>query len=333
MPIEAVKLHFDSPLHIGSGMEELDKTTVIYSSDALKSALFSAGLAFYPEWEINPESFFNNFRISSCFPYCGEDLFLPRPIGLMKFTYGNEKEDDKSRKQSKKISFLSLDLVQKWVKNQETELFIDKNCISPDGNFVFSIPQNVKSIYQNEVQQRVSVSLKDGGSTPFYLGRIYFEQDAGLYFLLECNNEKLKQKLFNTLQLLGDLGIGTDRTVGNGLFSINEKEDVLPIQLPDSNNLSKKISLGLYLPRRDEIEKINFDRSSWNITKRGGFIAGSSIESMRHLRKNNIYFFTEGSAFHVEGPLKGKFVDLKPDWNDENLHPVWRDGRPIFINL
>ena len=29
--------------------------------------------------------------------------------------------------------------------------------------------------------------------------------------------------------------------------------------------------------------------------------------------------------------VKGKVVDLRPDWNDERLHPVFRSGRPFTI--
>lgn len=333
MSLNAIKLHFHSPLHIGNDKEEMDKASLIYHSDALKSALFSLGIQQYPEWAENPNSFFNGFKISSCYPFCGDELFLPRPAGLMKFTYGSTVKDETNRKQSKKIGYLSINLVSKWAKTPNDMMRIDDVNISPDGEFVFEKPENVQHIYQHEVQQRVTIDIENGGSTPFYLDRIYFEKNAGLYFLLECTDEVLKKKLFEMLHLLGESGIGTDRTVGNGLFSFNENNDVQLINLPSGNILQKKINLGLYLPEKTEIEKINFDNSSWNIMKRGGFIAAASNEEMGSLRKKNIYFFTEGSAFNTQAALNGKFVDLQPEWNEEGIHPVWRDGQPVFMSI
>jgi len=333
MQVEAIKLRFKTPVHFGSGKDEMNSTSFMYHSDSLKSALFSVGIVYYPEWKESPDTFFNSFRISSCFPFCSEELFLPRPFGLMKFTYGDSEKDDKNRKISKKVSFLSLELIRKWSKNPEEELPIEASYISPDGAFVFANGENVRAIYQNEVQQRVTIDMQNMESTPFYLDRLYFEKDTGLYFLLECQDEELRKKLFTILRLLGEMGIGTDRTVGNGLFSFDESKDVKMVELPKRNVLNKKINLGLYLPQREEMQKIQINRSFWNITKRSGYIAAASKLSMRSLRRNNIFFFTEGSVFDTDSTLQGRYVDLKPAWDADELHPVWRDGQPIFMRL
>ncbi len=89
----------------------------------------------------------------------------------------------------------------------------------------------------------------------------------------------------------------------------------------------------MYLPTREELKEIDLDNSSWQLIKRGGYMAASSSNDFRTLRKNNIYFFTEGSAFDTPLNLKGKYADLKPQWNEGQMHPVWRDGQPIFIEV
>ena len=195
MGLSAIKLHFHSPLHIGNDKEEMDKASLIYHSDALKSALFAVGVHHFPEWTENPDSFFNSFKISSCYPFCEDELFLPRPAGLMKFTYGSQDKDENNRKQSKRIAYMSMNLIKRWASQPDDLLEINEKNISPDGEFVFEKPASVQAIYQHEVQQRVTIDIENGGSTPFYLDRIYFEENAGLYFLLECNDKVLKNKI------------------------------------------------------------------------------------------------------------------------------------------
>jgi hypothetical protein len=62
-------------------------------------------------------------------------------------------------------------------------------------------------------------------------------------------------------------------------------------------------------------------------------MAGSQDESLRHLRKRSIYVFDTGSVFRTTLPLKGKVVDLKPEWNDPRMHTVYRSRKPFFIPI
>lgn len=334
--MEIIKLHFKTPLHIGSGKDELDKSALVYHSDSLKSALYATGLPFFSSWE-DQSNFFSEFNISSCFPYLNDELFLPRPFGLMRLKFWKNDvatENDKIGKKAKKIAYLANGIFKKWAEDPNQELDFDEKNISSDGSFIFSDIDKVGIIYQSQVQQRVKVSLKnDENSRPFYIDRIYFTAKGGLYFIAQFKNESIRRQVLQALHLLGDIGIGTDRTVGNGLFTFNEREDILPYEMPGKKKLDKKVNLGLYIPKKDEINKIDLSNSSWQLIKRGGYMAGSSNEAFRHLRKNNIYFFSEGSSFYTKEELNGKCVDLRPDWNDESLHPLWRDGQSLFMNL
>jgi CRISPR type III-A-associated RAMP protein Csm4 len=88
----------------------------------------------------------------------------------------------------------------------------------------------------------------------------------------------------------------------------------------------------LFLPEESEIQQVDLPESSWELVKRGGFISGSEQESIIHLRKKSIYMFAEGSVFKSGTRLKGKFTDLRPEWNPP-LHPVYRCGMPVFIYI
>lgn len=323
--IQAIRLRFTGGLHIGRGAEELDKTATTYNSDALKSALFAVGLPYYPQWAAQPALFFNGFRISSAFPWCGEDLFLPKP-GDMRFQF--EKPDDLTEaKRAKKISYVAAETFRSWASNPEKDIRV-KDIQIGDSAFLFTT-EGKKFLY-TAVQQRAQVPAGGEGDTrPYYFERLLFAENSGLYFLISFQDEQLKPQVMHALHLLGDQGIGTDRTVGNGQFEMVRTEDYVP----PVGNKGVQVALGLYLPSKEEVANINLEESYWSLIRRGGYIAGSGNQALRSLRKNNIYFFGEGSTFKCDKELQGRFVDLQPSWNTAGMHPVWRCGKPLFFNL
>lgn len=343
MKIEAIKLRFgNTPLHLGRGSDELDRTELIYHSDSLKSALYSAGISLFKQWE-DPEYFFNGFKISSCFPFSADEYFLPKPY-IRKDIVIEGSESVNMAKKIKKIEYLSKGVFEKYISSDSSEIILSENHFSADHAFICmnehtcfrkknGIDRRI-SIYNTEVQQRVAVPAMESGedSRPFYIDRIYFEEDCGFYFLASFNDEAIRKQVLAALKILGDMGIGTDRTVGNGLFDFDEITDCSDFTFSISGNVGKQILLGLYLPTKDELEGIDLYLSRWSLLKRGGYMGGSNQDSFRHLRKKSIYMFGEGSVFSSEKKLEGKFEDLKPDW-DELIHPVWRCGMPLIISI
>lgn len=335
MTVEAIHLHFNSPLHIGRGATELDKTGAIYHSDALKSALYAVGLPYFPEWETSPDSFFNAFHISSAFPFCGDELFLPKPYFQMQFRFANTAEE-KEAKKAKRISFISASLFPEWAQAPEQKVSVQETQVSPGGSYLFNSASKAKAFLHAEIQQRVQVSLEgdtDNDARPFYFDRLYFDENSGLYFLAQFNNKAIRQQVLQVLTILGTQGIGTDRTVGNGLFNFDAATHIAPFDLPGKAGGKLHMSLGLFLPGREELATVNMDESYWQLVKRGGYMGGSSYEKFLSLRKNNIYFFAEGSVFKTDVTPQGRYINLKPDFNDNDLHPVYRCGQPLFITI
>jgi len=326
--MEAIKMHFTGGLHIGRGAEELDKTATTYGSDALKSALFAVGLAYYPEWENDEKIFFQGFRISSAFPFCGNTCFLPKPAG-MKFIFSAQ-DDLTESKRAKKINYVTSGIFAQWAKDPDAKINADENQIG-DGAFLFDKVADAKKFLYTAVQQRVTVPAEGEGDTrPYYFDRMFFSEGSGLYFLIEFTDASLKPKVMHTLRLLADAGIGTDRTVGNGQFTLGTP---IPFSAPEGTTKGFKMTLGLYLPSKEELSTIDLEQSNWSLVKRGGYMAASEQDEFRSLRKNSIYFFGESSAFKTSVQLQGKYEDLKPSFNNPDIHSVWRCGMPIFINL
>jgi CRISPR-associated protein Csm4 len=327
MSTEIIRMEFFSGLHIGRGFEELDKTATTYSSDALKSALFAIGLPYNPEWEIDEKIFFEGFKISSAFPFYGNEYFLPKPGG-MKFNFSSANDLNEAKK-AKKINYVSTKIFDQWVLTPEKPINVLEEQVC-DGSYLFS-GTAAKKFLHTTVQQRVIVSTEENSNTrPYYFERLLFAEGSGLYFFIEFQNADLKPKVMHALRLLGDAGIGTDRTVGNGQFSVSQPQS---FNLPKSNIKGQQLALGLYLPTREELSNLDLAECNWSLVRRGGFMAASDNINFSGLRKKSIYLFAEGSIFKSKTLLKGRYVDLKPEWNTLEMHPVWRCGSPLFINL
>lgn len=328
-PIEAIRLRFITPLHIGRGMDaDMSRSDTLLHSDTLKSALYATGHSLFSSWR-DPDYYFNGFSISSCFPYADGEYFLPRPHLRADFSFTHLQEDESgAAKAYKRISYLSLPQFREVLAGMPVKMNRDQ--LTRDGEFVFSGPAKRPRVFSSEVQQRVLVPRAgQGDSEPYYVDRLYFEEDCGFYFLASFSNDKLRSEVLQALALLGEKGIGTDKSVGNGLFYFNERE-VEKIQLGSAKFSGRQMALGLYLPAPAEVEQTNWDAGSWNLLKRGGYMGGSSDMDLYTLRRKSVYMFTEGSVFHSQTPLHGKYLDLKPEWNGP-IHPVWRDGQPLFI--
>jgi len=88
-----------------------------------------------------------------------------------------------------------------------------------------------------------------------------------------------------------------------------------------------------YSPTEDEFHGLLDGNPRYSLLLRGGYMAGSSIPRFQHLRKKSIYAFSEGSVFFTTKELTGKIADLRPDWDDPKMHPVYRSGLAFSIKI
>lgn len=183
--------------------------------------------------------------------------------------------------------------------------------------------------YETQVNQRVAVPREEGKDTdPFFFEWTYFNNQGGLYCLLDVEEERLEE-MIALFKILGEAGIGTDRNVGGGKFDV----EIGKLSLLDISSANSTMLLSLYLPCEEEIEYLNLGNSKYELLQRGGYISGSTYTDFIHLRKKSVYMFNYGSVFQTDYSLKGKIVDLRPDWNDNRLHPVLRSGKPFVIPI
>lgn len=314
-----IKMKFLTPIHIGKGKDTYDVSSSNLHSDTLIAAL--AAMKAQKGQTDHLDEFMTSFALSSAFPYSGQSYFLPKPIGKLNIRIRN-KEEYGYRKILKNIKFIEHSIFASLAKGECKE--IDETAIQ--GSFIVDAKEKWEQPYKSQVNQRVSVSRDGGDAIPFFFDWKYFNQNAGLYCLTDATSELLEE-ILSLFRQLGETGLGTDKNVGGGKFDVEADE----IELTTVHDANATMLLSLYLPMEEEMDKLQLDQSRYSLVLRGGYMAGSDIETFRHLWKKSVYMFDVGSVFPTNQPLKGKIVNLSPDWNDEHMHSVYRGGKPFCL--
>ena len=321
------KLKFTSPLHISLGKEEYDKSGQIIHSDTIKSALISCAYYLGYSEEIVTK-ILDGCILSSAFPFYGDEYFFPKPFARLMPIAG--KSEERQGKYLKKIQYLGKSYFERLLNGasghiEEAHLIDNKRYVSEASELV---KNNATKIIASSVNQRVTIApdhIED--AKPFYTERLFFPDHAGLFFIVQFTDTSLEDTVHGLLKLLGDNGIGTDRSVGNGFFEA--QKDTLTLTLPDAAN--NQVNLSLFCPTEEDLNEIVEGNSSWQLIKRGGYLAGTQQESNMSLRKRSIYMMQEGSVL-PNHTMKGKIVNLRPKI-ELVKHPIWREGRSIFLPI
>lgn len=318
------RLSFHAPFHVdGRGNNFYDESETFIHSDTLSAAILSAWAQLEPENAVERAAT-PPYLLSSAFPYYRDIYLLPRPVGN---TAPRLPEDRvREHKRLKKIQWLPVDLWRQaatgtnWVLNFD-EVLIVQDVLALPRAMVSGLNQGFR-LWAREERPRLSVdrtTVNPIEGQLFHFGRIYFHPDGGLYFLARFDNTKAQNDFEAALSLLGDSGLGADRTNGNGFFHWQRARD-FP-KLPDPGT-SDAITLSLINPAPEDYSTDWLENAQYALISRGGWISGTGI------RRKRLRLFTEGSQFRR--PLLGRVVDVSPE--EISLpHPVYRDGRGFFI--
>ncbi|MDR0612627.1 MAG: type III-A CRISPR-associated RAMP protein Csm4 [Dysgonamonadaceae bacterium] len=319
-----IKLTHLTPLHIGSGRENhYDFSAPDLHSDTLSAAL--ASLRAQQGKSEDTEAFLSSFTLSSAFPFWEDTFFLPALQGKFPVTVAG-KEEKEYRKQLKNLKYIDATL---WNEIVSGNMLTVKSSQLQIEKFLTKAGSNLEVPYKSQVNQRVSVPRMDGqDADPFFFNWTYYHEKSGLYCLTDAKGDKYNE-IVTLFEMLGETGIGTDRNVGGGKFKV-ERDTMC---LPDIKDANYTLLLSLYIPTEEEVTQLNLHASRYELLLRGGYLSGSGVETFRHLRKRSIYMFNVGSLFPTTAKMEGKIVDLKPDWNDDRMHPVYRSGRPFCLSI
>lgn len=352
------RLRLEGPLHISKGREDFESSGEILHSDTLKSAIFAAGMQLFKNSPLMAGDFFTKFNISSAFPFLGDELFFPKPMALLPFhflkkPYADEKEAENEEggndKKIKRLTYLGKSYFEKLLNANafsQSDLLVSEDHLIESGKYLSDhekIRNKSQQIIGRDLQQRVRVPKLWETQDPltFYVDKLFFHPDGGLFFIVHGLSNPVDQKdLAAILRFLGDTGIGSNRNLGFGRFGFEGFEEI-SMEVPE--NASHWVTLSLYCPKKQELTTDILSKSNYSLIQRGGWISSPEDSRFLTFRKKSVYMFTEGSVFKFgprpEGLLSmGNVVDLKPnnnpDPNGPNIeHKIWRDGTGIFFPM
>lgn len=332
-------LQFDAPFHIDAqGNHFYTQASQWIHSDTLSSAIAINWAKLYGDWpfDTHESSIDLPYQVSSCFPFVYHEQkplsFLPKPKISDSLAFSqNKAENLRLAKQFKKIQWVDIDYWQaltsgRWLSDLASDLTESSKCyqgfLSRQSVFTCQ-PVLTESVATRTATSRIDNQAKEGQLFDF--SQIFMNDQAGLYCLAQFNDDQAKAKFESALALLGDEGLGADRAVGRGLFSVaNPRGTICSFyQSPQTGYPAALLSLAN--PKDSECD-INLlgQQANYELTSRGGWISGSG------LRKNRVRAFSEASI--LDQPFKGRIVDLTPTSNQHN-HPVYRDLRAFCMGV
>ncbi|OGW36148.1 MAG: type III-A CRISPR-associated RAMP protein Csm4 [Nitrospirae bacterium RBG_13_39_12] len=304
-----VKLIFKRAFAVNSGEEE---SSGLIHSDTLFSSIVNEWVKMYPNRSIDDMVLSLNsekplFKISSAFPFFYGDYYLPTPIGT----------DELCREKLKDVPFLELhDFLELAEGNHEK---IRKKTFGTKYDFIIPF-----------VAPRVSVDRITTASNPYYISGWSMKEGGGLYFLVDLKDESVEDELLFCIKMLGETGIGADKSAGFGAFeseispidNISEWVELFEERNGDS---TAYYSLSLCCPADSDEAK---EALSYHILSRKGWTYSTSTP--KQLKRRECRMFAEGSLFRK--PIKGKVADVTPS-GFKSVHNVYRYGLGMMVQM
>jgi CRISPR-associated protein Csm4 len=299
------KLRMRAPLHIGSSTLGEENTHDYVPSDTLFSALCHAYLELYGREAL--EALLDRFEgeppflISSAFPFFEDTLFLPFPrIAPVSHFGGGERG---VKKRLKDVARLSLEDLSRVMRGE--------------GPYA---AEKADKLPRKELLPRVALDRESSGSSLYYARRTVFPEEGGLWVLLDARGDRaLESDLAGALRLLGDMGLGGERSVGCGRFQPDFEDP--PEAL--SRHLGGKapyVTLSRVCPEPGTSGEV--DRYAL-VESKGWMLSPTGAQ----LKRKSVWFFVEGSSFRE--PIRGRLVDVTPDYDPG--HRVYRYGCGVYL--
>lgn len=328
--LKICKLHFTTPLHIGDRKnDDYGNSLKTISSDTIYAAMTAVLAA---SGVIIPDDGDLGFVVSSLFPYYQQSAesesvyFFPQPLQSRLPRLA----DLGQRKKVKKVKWLDTAYFEEVLSGEHLFENSDQDIKNIQGEYL-SAQRFPSDFLCSQVIQRVTLKSRvgDEDALPYYVDRVSFRDQSGLFFLYDGETELLEK----AMALLCLEGIGTDRNVGNGFFEYELTS--IDVALPE--HASHAMSLSLLMPEsKSQLESLlASNQAAYDLERRGGWITTFPFQ---RLRKNAIYGLTPGSVFakEIHGlETIGRIVNLRPevDFVTENLHPIWRSGKSLLLPI
>lgn len=317
MDVYIYKLKFKGPVHFGDTGIDLENIQETVSSDTVFSAVINAVNIYYGFKEAGElvEKFLNNppFILSSLFIYNGNSYFLPRP---MDDSFISEEIKKAKGKELKKLKWLERSDFLRWMKHE--------NLQEQDIDEIKKKLEDYKSAFIREIRPRVVLDRVTQRSSIYHCGYIHFKKDAGLYGFVAFKDKNYIEKFENIISLLGQTGIGGEKTYGCGMFdAIFGPPDDIFLEILTTRT-DRYTLLSLYHPSHSEQSSLEDDLLSYDIIRKKGWIATG--RNALPLKRKSVGFISEGSV--LRRAVKGCLINVTPDNPPPGIlnHKVYRYG-------
>jgi len=337
-----------APFHFGVRGVGVEATALTARSDSLFSALCITLRELYGEAELT--HFLDLFPtrerpnrnppllLSASLPYAGDVRFYPRPL-LPAPGLENEPAEQKHQKE---ITFVSETIFHAWVTGGDVLQHYDR---SEDGNLLHGgrvwvtadervalskfddlLDQDTDQIRMWTVGDvpRVTVDRVSSSSSVYQAGQVRFAPGAGLYLLVAWRDDEWRGRFWELLQVLGDAGIGGERSSGYGLFAPLEPESVA---LPDAKGAERWMTLSSCWPLPGQ-EGMLGPGAAYRLENRRGWM---DSPDGRNLRRKSVHMLEPGSVLRTlpGQTIYGGLADVTPEIFD--THTVWRYGLALPV--
>jgi CRISPR type III-A-associated RAMP protein Csm4 len=182
---------------------------------------------------------------------------------------------------------------------------------------------------------RVTVDRRVSASSVYQAGRVWFPPGGGLWLLARWQADWQPRGEL-ALQVLGDAGVGGERSAGHGLFRLHGPHALSG--LPEPTPGGRFLTLSLYYPTEAELKDVvgGNDIGYRLQVRRGWMSSPDQVESAEEgalsgsaLRRKAVRMFAEGSILRWpdEKSVLGTLADVTPDaYRQSGGHDVWRYG-------
>ncbi|MEC4816688.1 MAG: type III-A CRISPR-associated RAMP protein Csm4 [Scytonema sp. PMC 1069.18] len=344
-----VKLNFGrSPAHFGELGIGIEESSERVHSDTLFSACISTYARLFGKQEV--EELLQQFlhqspppaRMSSTFIYRQDNeaitYYLPRPLAFpINYPQG---EDLEFFKTYKKLKYLPLEIWQRWYQGKgfqdsDRQELIDQVNGKSNGDLKRAGTFDYGKTHTIGQQPKIAVDRITRATNLYHTGFVQFEagnRHSGLYFLLHFpkTDSSLENNLHAAFNLLGEEGLGGERSSGAGRFEVEwlELPETWQKVVDFSNPPVHHCLISLFWDKDAScLKKLITDQSSYETQERGGWI--SSPFSSRQLRRQFIRMFAEGSVF-PENP-QGQLADVTP--KEFTTHSIYRSGISLTLPI